>query len=49
VTLADRVVSVLSVARTVQTFMRRVGPGGNCPHCDEPVAITDLLGEEVTR
>ena len=30
------------------TFMRRVGLGGNCPHCDEPVAITDLLGEEVT-
>ncbi len=32
-----------------QTFMRRVGLGGHCPHCDEPVAITDLLGEEVTR
>jgi hypothetical protein len=25
-------------------FMRRLGPGGNCPHCDEPVLITDLLG-----
>ena len=27
--------------------MRRVGIGGHCPHCDEPVAITDLLDEEV--
>ena len=24
-------------------FMRRVGPGGSCPHCDEPVLISDLL------
>ena len=24
-------------------FCRRVGPGGLCPHCDEPVAVTDLL------
>jgi hypothetical protein len=22
---------------------RRVGPGGLCPHCDEPVAMADLL------
>ena len=22
---------------------RRVGPGGACPHCDEPVALSDLL------
>lgn len=22
---------------------RRVGPGGPCPHCDEPVALADLL------
>lgn len=21
---------------------RRIGPGGTCPHCDEPVAISDL-------
>ncbi|MDQ2710442.1 MAG: hypothetical protein M3Z25_23740 [Actinomycetota bacterium] len=21
----------------------RVGPGGECPHCNEPVAVTDLL------
>jgi hypothetical protein len=27
--------------------MRRVGLGGHCPHCDEPVAIADLLDEEV--
>jgi hypothetical protein len=25
------------------SFCRRVGPGGLCPHCDEPVAVTDLL------
>jgi hypothetical protein len=24
------------------TWCRRIGPGGLCPHCDEPVAITDL-------
>jgi hypothetical protein len=24
-------------------FCRRVGPGGSCPHCDEPVAVSDLL------
>lgn len=27
-------------------FCRRVGPGGPCPHCDEPVAVTDLIPEE---
>lgn len=26
-------------------FGRRVGPGGPCPHCAEPIAITDLLQE----
>lgn len=26
----------------------RIGLGGPCPHCDEPVAITDLLDTEVT-
>ncbi len=26
-----------------QVFCRRVGPGGPCPHCDEPVAVADLL------
>ena len=26
-----------------QLFCRRVGPGGACPHCDEPVAVADLL------
>jgi hypothetical protein len=25
------------------TFTRRIGIGGPCPHCDEPVALTDLL------
>jgi hypothetical protein len=27
--------------------MRKVGIGGNCPCCDEPVAVTELLGQEV--
>jgi len=27
-----------------RVFCRRVGPGGRCPHCDEPVAVADLLG-----
>lgn len=25
-----------------QLFCRRIGHGGECPHCDEPVAINDL-------
>ncbi len=29
-----------------QRFGRRIGPGGACPHCDEPVAVTDLLPPE---
>ena len=28
-------------------FMRRVGLGGHCPHCDGEVAVTDLFDEEV--
>ena len=31
------------------TFMSRIGIGGYCPHCDEPVAVTDLLDEEVSH
>lgn len=27
-------------------FCHRVGPGGSCPHCDEPVAVADLLSTE---
>ena len=27
-------------------FCRRVGPGGRCPHCDEPLAVADLLTPE---
>ena len=26
-------------------FCRRIGSGGPCPHCDEPVALVDLLSE----
>ncbi|MGH3514229.1 MAG: DUF2614 family zinc ribbon-containing protein [Pseudonocardiaceae bacterium] len=25
------------------TFTRRLGPGGHCPHCDEPVTVNELL------
>ncbi len=25
-------------------FCRRIGAGGSCPHCDEPVAYADLGG-----
>lgn len=25
------------------TFRRNVGVGGLCPHCDEPILLTDLL------
>lgn len=24
-------------------FCRRLGPGGPCPSCDEPVAVVDIL------
>ena len=29
------------------TFMRKLGLGGPGPHCDEPVAVTELLDQEV--
>lgn len=29
------------------TFMIRVGLGGHCPACDEPVAVADLIAGEV--
>lgn len=29
------------------TSMRSVGIGGSCPCCDEPVAVAELLAEEV--
>jgi hypothetical protein len=29
-----------------QRFCRRLGPGGLCPQCDEPVALADLLPVE---
>ncbi len=28
-------------------FCRALGPGGLCPHCDEPLTIAELLGQEV--
>ncbi|MCA1707485.1 MAG: hypothetical protein LC808_31140 [Actinobacteria bacterium] len=30
-----------------QNAMRRVGLGGCCPCCEEPVAVDELLGQEV--
>jgi hypothetical protein len=31
------------------TFMRKIGHGGECPNCAEPIAITELLAhQEVT-
>lgn len=30
------------------TFMRRIGIGGICPACDDPIAINELLDQEVT-
>jgi hypothetical protein len=27
-------------------FCRALGPGGRCPHCDEPILAAELLGEE---
>ncbi len=30
-------------------FCRRLGPGGPCPHCDEPVAIVDLAAAQQRR
>lgn len=30
-------------------FGRRLGLGGPCPHCDEPVLLTDLAGRGADR
>ena len=30
-------------------FTRRLGPGGKCPHCGEPVLTSELLGAPETR
>lgn len=30
-------------------FMRRLGIGGACPHCDEAVTVAELTGLEVGR
>jgi hypothetical protein len=32
--------------RECRTFMRRVGIGGCCPACDEPIALTELLDQQ---
>jgi hypothetical protein len=31
-----------------ETFMRRVGIGGCCPSCDEPIAVSELVDQEVS-
>ena len=28
-------------------FTRRIGPGGECPHCSEPVAVADILPDGI--
>jgi len=28
------------------TWARRIGPGAACPCCDEPIAVTELLGTD---
>ena len=30
-------------------FMRRLGIGGACPACDEPITVAELIGLEVGR
>ena len=30
------------------TFCRRIGRGGPCPHCEEPIAIDDLITQPAT-
>lgn len=37
--VCDRVFRLVGRRR----FCRRVGPGGPCPHREEPVAVADLL------
>jgi predicted nucleic acid-binding Zn ribbon protein len=32
---------------TCNTWMRRIGLGGSCPHCDAPVAVSELVEQEV--
>ena len=29
------------------TFMRKIGIGGECPCCDEPISVTELVSQEV--
>ena len=31
------------------TWCQRIGPGGTCPHCDEPVAIEDLTNQQPSQ
>lgn len=33
---------------TCSTFMRKIGLGGECPSCGEPLAVTELLAQEET-
>jgi hypothetical protein len=30
-----------------RTFMRKVGLGGECPNCSDPIAVIELLDQEV--
>lgn len=30
-----------------QTWMRKIGIGGSCPNCDSPVAVAEIVSQEV--
>ena len=32
--------------RECNTWCRRIGPGGLCPCCDEPISVTEILDPE---
>ena len=34
---------------TCHTFARRIGIGGPCPNCDQPLAITELIDQATSR
>jgi len=34
---------------TCSTFMRRIGIGGECPNCSEPISLEELIGEQEHR
>ena len=41
--------SATSTAADCSTWMSRVGIGGCCPHCDEPVAVAELVDPAINQ